>query len=176
MALSDAQRAQFDFVCALLSETTSARKAFEHPDCPIDKATFYRWLEADQVGDLRDQYARATEARADTWVEQMFDIADQAAPEVIKDDNGKVVRMDYSPIHRAKLQLDLRKWAAGKAAPKKYGDRQTIDVNHGVQEGAIGALAQELLTLAGKLGVTIPPEVLRVAEGATSDDGTDHEE
>lgn len=70
------------------------------------------WLRSNQ--DFASQYARAREDQADHYAEQVVDIADAAT---IK---GEKV---------ARLRVDARKWAAGKLAPKKYGDRVTAEVS-----------------------------------------------
>lgn len=70
-----------------------------------------RWLitgEEQEFGAFRSQYARAREAQADAFVDDVTDISDNATPE-----NWTVAR----------LRVQARQWAASKIAPKKYGDR-----------------------------------------------------
>lgn len=68
------------------------------------------------------QYARAREEQADSFADEIIDIADSVAPEA-----GEVAK--------AKLQIDARKWKASKMAPKKYGDKveQQITGNLAIQ-------------------------------------------
>lgn len=41
--------------------------------------------------------------------------------------------------HKARLQIDARKWYASKLAPKKYGDKLDLNANHtGTIEIVIG--------------------------------------
>lgn len=59
--------------------------------------------------DFADRYARAREEQADHFVDEIITIADEA-----------------EDPQKARLQIDARKWVAGKMRPKKYGDK--IDV------------------------------------------------
>jgi hypothetical protein len=85
-----------------------------------DKATVFRWLAARQ--EFRDQYARAREAQADYWAEEIVEIADDGSSDTYTDDNGNV-RTDQEVIGRSRLRVDTRKWLMSKLAPKKYGDK-----------------------------------------------------
>lgn len=58
--------------------------------------------------EFRAQYARAREDQADTFVDEINDIADVATAQ------------DWTV---ARLRVQTRQWAAGKLAPKKYGER-----------------------------------------------------
>jgi len=73
--------------------------------------TFYRRLTEDV--DFWQRYARAREAQAHREAEEIRQIADTATPE---------------DVNVARLQIDARKWRAGKLAPKVYGDK--LDVDH----------------------------------------------
>lgn len=60
-------------ICSLLAYGESLRKVCERPGMPA-KATVFRWLALHE--EFRDQYAKATETRADAIFEEMFHIAD----------------------------------------------------------------------------------------------------
>jgi hypothetical protein len=64
---------------------------------------------------LRD--TRAREAQADKLFKECLEIADKATPE---------------NVSVARLQVDTRKWAAARLAPKKYGDRVEHDHKGGL--------------------------------------------
>ncbi len=72
--------------------------------------TVFRWLASD--ADFREQYTRAREDQADTFVDEIIHIAD-----TVED------------AQAARVRIDARKWVAGKQRPKKYGDK--LDVEHG---------------------------------------------
>lgn len=63
-------------ICALLSSGESLRKVCERPGMP-SKTSVFRWLAEHQ--EFRDQYAKATETRADSIFEEIFEIADDVS-------------------------------------------------------------------------------------------------
>lgn len=73
------------------------------------RETVYVWLYDDKA--FADDYARAREAQADYYAEQITDIADTE-----------------SDPDRARVRIDARKWAAGKMKPKSYGDKVTNEL------------------------------------------------
>lgn len=100
-----------DRICNLMTGGMSLRKICMQDDFP-DAATVYRWL--DKYEQFRDKYARAREAATEDMLEEILEIADST--EI--DPNDKRVR------------IDTRKWAMGKLKPKKYGERQIVDVGN----------------------------------------------
>lgn len=64
------------------------------------------------------QYAHAREAQADIEFDAIRQIADEATPE---------------NVAVARLQIDARKWRAGKLRPKVYGDK--LDLTHANPDG-----------------------------------------
>ena len=57
--------------------------------------------------------AGAREAQQDAIIESLIDMADKATPET---------------VNVVKLQIWARQWVAAKLAPKKYGDKQAIEL------------------------------------------------
>lgn len=109
-----------------ISEGESVRFILKDEDKPSFK-TFLEWVEEDEQ--LRKQYARAMEIRADAIFEEMFDIADDGTNDYYTVDLGDdltTTKLDAEHIQRSKLRIDTRKWALSKMQPKKYGDK--IDV------------------------------------------------
>ncbi len=89
-----------------VAEGMSLRKACEKAGINISHANTA--IVADP--DLREQYARAREQRADGIAEQILTVA-----------NGTLTgRIDSD---RARVAIDAFKWTAGKMAPKRYGDK-----------------------------------------------------
>lgn len=101
-----------DKICEKIANGRSLRSICAEDGMPPMK-TIYRWLEANE--EFRHQYARAREKQADYFAEEIIEIADSAEAE-------------SAAVSKAKLQIDARKWAASKIAPKKYGNKQEIDV------------------------------------------------
>lgn len=78
-------------------------------------STFFGWVSEEQWA---EHYARAREARADLYFEEIDDISEEAV-------------MAESPVKIAALRLkaDNVKWKLARMAPKKYGERQSLDHN-----------------------------------------------
>jgi len=108
-------------ICSLLADGESLRKVCERPGMP-NKATIFRWLA--QHDEFRDQYAKATETRADAIFEEMFDIADNVAEEA-------------AAVGKARLRIDTRKWALARMNPKKYGDKVSQEIDHKSSDGSM---------------------------------------
>lgn len=108
-----------DKICEKIANGRSLRSICAEAGMPPMK-TIYRWLEANE--EFRHQYARARDKQADYFAEEIIEIADSAEAE-------------SAAVSKAKLQIDARKWAASKIAPKKYGDKveQQITGNLAIQ-------------------------------------------
>lgn len=93
----------------------------------------FRWLR--EKPEFRDQYEHAENESADALIEEMLDIADDGSNDWIevRDKDGESVgwKSNGENVQRSRLGVDVRKWAASKLKPKKYGER--VDMNHGVQ-------------------------------------------
>lgn len=117
-----------DAICERISLGESLRGICEAEDVPA-QSTVFRWLGANK--EFREQYARAREAQADALFDEILAIAD--TPQIgekrkIKEDGGVEVSTGDMIEHR-RLQVDARKWMAGKLQPKKYGDK--LELEHG---------------------------------------------
>lgn len=113
-----------DQVCELTVECVPQRTIAKK--IGVSWATFAKWLNDDPA--RTEQYARAREAQADTFVEDILSIADDGINDKYVDDNGNE-RVDQDVIARSRLRVDARKWLASKMAPKKYGDSIKIDAD-----------------------------------------------
>ena len=78
-----------------------------------NEGTVYRWLAASE--ELSQRYSRARALQADTFADQIVEIADTE-----KD------------AQKARNRIDARKWAASKLAPKKYGDTKDVHLTGSV--------------------------------------------
>lgn len=119
-----------EFVINLIAEESlSLRKAvkkvgfeFRLPD--LSRNTVEKWFEKFE---LKDQYARAREYRAENIFEEIIDIVDREDDDVRIDEEGNE-HTNHDVIQRDRLRVDARKWMLGKMQPKKYGDKQEVDV------------------------------------------------
>ncbi len=89
-------------------------------------SSIYLWLNDHK--EFSEMYARAREAQADYMVEQIISIADDDGGDLIQGLQGSYP--NGVNVQRSRLKSDVRKWAAAKLAPKKYGDK--LDIDHTV--------------------------------------------
>lgn len=101
-----------DAICHKIMEGISVHKICEEESMPCP-ATLFKWLRTE--GEFLDNYREAKENQADLFVEQLLEIPDTE-----------------EDVQRAKLKVDVRKWAASRFNAKKYGDK--MDMNHGGQK------------------------------------------
>lgn len=99
-------------ICEQIAHGKSLRAICAEDDMP-STSTVCKWLNENQ--DFSEQYTRARSEQADYFVEEIVEIADN-------------VTAESAAVAKAKLQIDARKWAASKIAPKKYGDKTELDV------------------------------------------------
>lgn len=94
-------------ICLHISEGKSLRSFCRADDAP-DASTIFDWIH--RHSEFAKQYARAREAQAEHWADELVELAD-----------------DATDAQKARLQIDTRKWVASKLLPKKYGERQQIE-------------------------------------------------
>ncbi len=99
-------------ICEKIANGRSLRSICAEDGMPTT-STVCKWLIENK--EFSEQYARAREKQADYFAEEIIEIADSAEAE-------------SAAVSKAKLQIDARKWAASKIAPKKYGDKAELDV------------------------------------------------
>ena len=122
-----------DLICVRLANGESMRSVCRDESTPA-MTTVFRWLRENE--EFQQQYAIATEERAEAFVEDMVDIADNATNDWMEQngEGNEGYRLNGESIQRSKLRVDTRKWAASKMKPKKYGDKiqQEITAPEGV--------------------------------------------
>lgn len=130
-----------DEICEQLADGVSLRKICAAKKMP-NRATVFRWLA--QREDFAKQYTRAREAQADAIADEILYLADTSRMGVKTTTlaNGKVEKVRGDMVERARLQIDVRKWYAGKLRPKVYGDK--VQTEH---SGSVG-VAQANMTAA----------------------------
>jgi hypothetical protein len=101
-----------DAICADIESGMSLRKACAQEGRPSPQ-TVLRWTNENSA--FAEQYTRARARLYDVWADQIVDIPDaMESPE---------------EVHKARLQVDSRKWLLSKLLPKQYGDK--VDVTSG---------------------------------------------
>jgi hypothetical protein len=114
-----------DIIFDRLMDGESLRGICKDEDMP-PKIAVLKWLQAYPL--FQTQYARAREIQADALFDETLDIANTPHPGVItvtKPSGVEVTLKDM--IEHRRLQIDTRKWIAGKLRPKKYGERIGTD-------------------------------------------------
>ena len=96
----------FDAICERIADGISLNKVCSQENMP-KKITFYEWLRL--YPELSTQYTHAKQDRADTYADELIDIADTE-----------------EDINRAKIRIDARKWVACKLHPRNYGEKSLI--------------------------------------------------
>src|SRR5271167_3446231 len=98
-----------DAICNRIADGESLRAICAEVEMP-DKATVFRWLSAEGNKDFRNQYIRAREAQADSLVDDILLIADDARNDWMKrngenatgyQENGEALR--GSPHRRSQM-------------------------------------------------------------------------
>lgn len=96
-----------DKICASLATGMSLRRLTAQDDMPSAQ-TVYEWSR--KFPEFADQYARAKEDRAESYADEIAEIADN---------------QELDPNSR-RVMIDARKWVACKFAPRKYGDKVVL--------------------------------------------------
>lgn len=116
-------QATVDIICERIADGESLRKICLDEDMP-SKATVFKWLGKHE--EFADQYTRARESQADALFDEILHIAD--TPQIGQKSVSKATGLEITEadmIEHRRLQVDARKWMAGKLRPKKYGEKIT---------------------------------------------------
>jgi hypothetical protein len=90
----------------------------------IDIHAFYKLIDND--ASLLQQYTRALEYKADVIAERITKVSHNRNNDFYTDSEGNV-KPNPVAVQRDRLIMDADKWLLSKIAPKKYGDKVTID-------------------------------------------------
>jgi len=113
-------------ICDRLEHGETLRSIVLDPLMP-SRTTVFKWLQNNEA--FAEQYARARDAQADHFAEEIVDIADSEPSLIFKNLDGvDVASVDSTAVNLLRLRIDARKWYASKVAPKKYGDK--IETTH----------------------------------------------
>lgn len=113
-------------ICDRLEHGETLRSIVLDPLMP-SRTTVFKWLQNNEA--FAEQYARARDAQADHFAEEIVDIADSEPSLIFKNVDGvDVASVDSTAVNLLRLRIDARKWYASKVAPKKYGDK--IETTH----------------------------------------------
>lgn len=115
-------------ICESIESGLSLRQTCQLEGMPAASAV-HRWL--NDHPEFQEQYAKARQVLCEHWADEILDIADDGTNDWMNrpGDDGEEVRViDHEHIARSRLRVDTRKWVLSKLSPKKWGDKQEIDV------------------------------------------------
>lgn len=122
-----------EVICSNIAEGRSLRSICRDTKNFPSMSIIIKWLaDADIKGkdskyyEFLRQYTHAREIQADTLVDEIIDIADDAANDYSKDNEGNEI-VNNEHMQRSRLRIDARKWVAGKQRPKKYSDKTQME-------------------------------------------------
>jgi hypothetical protein len=113
-----------DEICARLAVGESLRSICRDEHMPDERAV-RDWVVNNHHG-FSTQYTHDRDLGLDSMGEEVIEIADDSSRDTYTDDEG-VERTDHDHINRSRLRVDARKWYLSKLAPKRYGERTTIE-------------------------------------------------
>lgn len=163
-----AQRVTFDrdmalSVCDTLATGYSLTQTCQkHPAFPSAR-TFRLWLAGRGVSEddcdwLREEFIVAELARADAFVDDCLDIADNGTNDYMEEerkDGSTFFKINSEAIQRSKLRIDTRLWAASRLNPEKYGAKAILTVK--VKPMKADAREARIIELFEKCAVALPP-------------------
>lgn len=123
-----------DEICDRIATGESLRGICNEDGMPA-QSTVFKWLGTHKA--FSEQYARAREAQADALADEILHIAD--TPVMGQKTVSKATGVEISEgdmIEHRRLQVDARKWLAGKLAPKKYSEK-LMNVHTGEDGGPV---------------------------------------
>lgn len=166
-----------DLICEKIADGRSLRDICSDENLP-NKATVFRWLSAH--AEFSDQYARAREAQAEAYVEESFEIADDARNDWMekfgRDGQSLGYFINGEAVARSRLRIEHRRWAAEKLKPKVYGNKQFVEHSGGITLGSIDSqeLVSEMLELLATGRLKLPNGIeLAEADDEDEDDFSD---
>lgn len=147
-----------DFTPELGAEICLRMMTYKLPDNSITKicaaddmpcrTTIYLWLldaakedASDEQKEFLNRYNLACNIRLDNMFDESFNVAYDEAGDLINDSNG--LKGNSTNVSRAKVKIDLIKWALSKMNPEKYGERIRQDVILDASETLLDAIMKK---------------------------------
>ncbi len=93
--------------------------------------TVYEWISADE--EFAARIAHARDLGFDAIAEEILDIADDGTNDWVerkRKDGSTDVVLDSEHVQRSKLRIETRLKLLAKWSPKKYGDKQQVEVGN----------------------------------------------
>lgn len=101
------------------------------PETYPTRQTFRRWCRNDEK--LWSAYVRAREQQAESWSDQIVEIADDSSKDTktIETQGGSYETVDKEWVERSKIRIESRKWLMARIHSKRWGEKveQTLHGN-----------------------------------------------
>lgn len=119
----------------------------------VSYSTVMKWLT--DFPDFSDNYTRAREEQAEYLADEIIHLIDQEPAKSLNKAGHEVI--DNGWVTNQRNRIDARKWIASKLLPKKYGDKQHIELNGtlGLSDLTPEQLASQLTEAAAGAGIAI---------------------
>lgn len=113
-----------DRICFRMAEGEGLATICRDDGMPPE-STVREWVLDDREG-FAARYARAVTLRTERLMDELVSIADDTSKDTIETEDGERPNTEW--MARSRLRIDTRKWLASKLLPKKYGDKQEVEV------------------------------------------------
>lgn len=117
-----------NLICTRLMMGESLRSICERKYYP-SKVTVLSWLQ--KFPQFLTQYTHAREIQQEHYLDEMFEIADDASNDWMERVNGEGDNIGWQingeHVQRSRLRIDTRKWVMERMAAKKYGPKKSLD-------------------------------------------------
>ncbi|MDF0698591.1 terminase small subunit protein [Rhizobium sp. MC63] len=134
-------------ICDRIADRESLRSICRDETMPA-KSTVLSWLADEDKAAFRARYALAREILADSFVDELVEIADNSSDDWIEKKNAAGETTGWQEngeaIRRSQLRIATRQWVAEKLRPKKYGAKAEPE------QGVAGEVSQLLEDINGK--------------------------
>jgi len=114
-------------ICKAIAAGQSVRQACAANG--ISWTTVYGWV--DKEPEFAKLFAEAQLARTECWAEELLEIADNSAADVLEYEgsDGHIRPMpNNAAVQRDRLRSENRKWLMGKHHPQKYGNTDRLEL------------------------------------------------
>lgn len=116
----------FDDILSDISTGMAASRAAEARG--INRRELWALIGSDESA--ANKYTRAKQTGLEVWADEIVTISDDASGDRATRTNAagdEYETLDTEFVARSKLRVESRKWLLAKLAPRKYGERQTIE-------------------------------------------------
>lgn len=120
-------------ICGRIAQGESVRTICADEAMPA-ASTIYLWLLDSAKHEFSEQYAKARSIQAEMMFEELLEIADDGTNDWMEKENkdgSTYTALDHEHVQRSRLRVDTRKWYLSKVLPKKFGDKQEVDLTSG---------------------------------------------